>query len=120
VTDVTPDRWDPAVYRDAEQAGPAQFCTRRGGFLGELATFNPLPFGIMRSSAERTEPDQPLTLRAAAAAISDCGTLPGRERAGVIVGAQPGRARPGGAAGRDRGRQHHSRDDAPDTVGVQA
>ena len=38
MTDVTPDRWDPAVYCDAEQAGPAHFYTRRGGFLGELAT----------------------------------------------------------------------------------
>lgn len=40
VTDVTPDRWDPAVYCDEEQASAARFYTRRGGFLGEVATFN--------------------------------------------------------------------------------
>ena len=86
ITDVTPDRWDPALYCDPGQAGATPFYTRRGGFLGELATFNPHPFGIMPASVEETEPDQLLMLRAAGAAIDDCGTLPDRERVGVIVG----------------------------------
>jgi acyl transferase domain-containing protein len=86
ITEVTPDRWDPAVYCDPEQAGAAHFYTRRGGFLGELATFSPRPFGIMPSSVGATEADQLLMLRAAAAAIDDCGGLPERDRVGVIVG----------------------------------
>ena len=67
ITEVTPDRWDPAVYCDPVQGGAAPFYTRRGGFLGELATFNPGPFGIMPSSVDGTEPDQLLMLREDAA-----------------------------------------------------
>jgi acyl transferase domain-containing protein len=86
ITEVTPDRWDPAVYCDQEQAGAAAFYCRRGGFLGELATFDPHSFGIMPASVDGTEPDQLLMLRAAAAAIADGGALADRERTGVIIG----------------------------------
>jgi acyl transferase domain-containing protein len=86
ITEVTPDRWDPDLYCDPDRAGGAHFYTRRGGFLGELATFNPRPFGIMPSSVDGTEADQLLMLRAAAAAIEDGGGLTERERVGVIVG----------------------------------
>ncbi|HEY0937859.1 MAG TPA: polyketide synthase, partial [Trebonia sp.] len=86
ISEVSPDRWDPEVYCDPVQGGAAPFYTRRGGFLGELATFNPGPFGIMPSSVDGTEPDQLLMLRAAAAAIADGGTRPDPERTGVIIG----------------------------------
>ena len=39
ITDVPPDRWDPAVYcPQEEEAGADRFYCRRGGFLGELAS----------------------------------------------------------------------------------
>jgi acyl transferase domain-containing protein len=86
ITDVPPDRWDPGVYCDPELAGRDRFYCRRGGFLGDLAEFDPAPFGIMPAAVDGTEPDQLLMLRAAAEAIADCGALPGHERVGVIIG----------------------------------
>jgi len=79
VTDVPADRWDPAVYS-------ADFYCQRGGFLGDLAEFDPAPFGIMPAAVDGTEPDQLLMLRAAAEAIEDCGALPSGDRVGVIIG----------------------------------
>lgn len=76
ISDVPPDRWDPGIYCDPEQARAGAFYTRRGGFLGELATFNPHPFGLMPASVDGTEPDQLLMLRAAAEAIGDGAALP--------------------------------------------
>lgn len=86
IGDVPPDRWDPAVYASPE-AGDDRFYTTRGGFLGDLATFDPAPFGIMPNAVDGTEPDQLLMLRAAAEALADGASLPGdRERVGVIIG----------------------------------
>ena len=85
ITDVPPDRWDPDIYCDPEQAGATRLYCRRGGFLGETR-FDPAPFGIMPASVEDTEPDQLLMLKVAAQAFADCGTLPGGDRTGVIIG----------------------------------
>jgi acyl transferase domain-containing protein len=86
ITDVPPDRWDPDVYFHPDQSADDRFYCRRGGFIDDLADFDPARFGIMPSAVEGTEPDQLLMLRAAAEAIADCGTLPDRERVGVIIG----------------------------------
>jgi Polyketide synthase modules and related proteins len=93
ITDVPAHRWDPACYYDADSyAGPAvsdRFYCRRGGFIDELATFDPTRFGIMPTAVEGAEPDQLLALRTAAEAITDAGgdeRLPDRARIGVIVG----------------------------------
>jgi acyl transferase domain-containing protein len=88
ITDVPPDRWDPDVYcvPKPDGAGATRFYCRRGGFLGGRTEFDPAPFGMMPSAVDDTEPDQLLMLRAAAEAIADCGTLPGGERVGVIIG----------------------------------
>jgi acyl transferase domain-containing protein len=85
ITDVPQDRWDPEIYCALEE-GDGRFYCRRGGFLGDLAEFDPAPFGIMPAAVEGTEPDQLLMLRVAAEAIEDCGSLPDRERIGVIIG----------------------------------
>ncbi|MCL2582620.1 MAG: polyketide synthase dehydratase domain-containing protein [Streptosporangiales bacterium] len=86
IGEVSPDRWDPAVYCSPE-AGADRFYTTRGGFLGDLASFDPAPFGIMPNAVEGTEPDQLLMLRSAAEALADAGDLPAdRERVGVIIG----------------------------------
>jgi acyl transferase domain-containing protein len=85
ITEVPPDRWDPAVYCDPA-AGDGRFYCRRGGFLGDLAEFDPAPFGIMPTAVGGTEPDQLLMLRATAEAIKDAGGLPSSDRVGVIIG----------------------------------
>jgi acyl transferase domain-containing protein len=86
ITEVPPARWDPEVYYRPGESGEDRFYCRRGGFVDELADFDPAPYGIMPASVPGTEPDQLLVLRAAAEAIADCGTLPDRDRIGVIIG----------------------------------
>ena len=90
VTEVPPHRWDQSVYYDPEAApAPDRFYCRRGGFVDELADFDPTRFGIMPAAVDGTEPDQLLALRAAAEAIADAGgddRLPDRARVGVIIG----------------------------------
>jgi len=86
ITDVPPARWDPDIYYRPEESADDRFYCRRGGFIDDLADFDPAEFGIMPAAVDGTEPDQLLMLRAAAAAITDCGTLPDHERVGVIIG----------------------------------
>jgi acyl transferase domain-containing protein len=86
ITEVPPDRWDPDVYYRPGETGDDRFYCRRGGFVDDLADFDPAQFGIMPAAVHGIEPDQLLVLRAAAEAIADCGTLPERERVGVIIG----------------------------------
>lgn len=90
VTDVPASRWDPEFYDPA--ASPARadrvYC-RRGGFVDEFASFDPLEFGIMPDSVPGTEPDQLIALRVAAEAIEDAGGrawLPSGDRVGIILG----------------------------------
>ncbi|MFY1702066.1 beta-ketoacyl synthase N-terminal-like domain-containing protein [Micromonospora sp. WMMA1923] len=89
ITEVPPHRWDEEFY-DPEQAHRADrmYC-RRGGFVDEHATFEPLRFGVMPASVAEIEPDQLITLEVAAQAIEDAGgpdRLPEGERVGVILG----------------------------------
>ncbi|WP_329521040.1 beta-ketoacyl synthase N-terminal-like domain-containing protein [Spirillospora sp. NBC_01491] len=90
VSEVPAHRWDQSVYYDAEgRAAPDRFYCRRGGFVDEVADFDPTRFGIMPAAVDGTEPDQLLALRAAAEAITDAGgedRLPDRSRVGVIIG----------------------------------
>ncbi|MBO2453845.1 polyketide synthase dehydratase domain-containing protein [Actinomadura barringtoniae] len=93
ITDVPADRWDPALYYDPEAYGRApqsdRFYCRRGGFVDDLATFDPARFGIMPAAVAGMEPDQLLALRTAAEAIADAGgdeRLPDRAKIGVVIG----------------------------------
>ncbi|MBE7324086.1 polyketide synthase dehydratase domain-containing protein [Nocardioides sp. Y6] len=70
ITDAPASRWDP-VFFDADAKGADRFYTRRGGFVDEVATFDPLAFGIMPVAMDSTEPDQLLALGAAAACLAD-------------------------------------------------
>ncbi|MEW2360135.1 beta-ketoacyl synthase N-terminal-like domain-containing protein, partial [Spirillospora sp. NPDC029432] len=93
IGDVPPNRWDPGVYYDpgAYDRPPEsdRFYCRRGGFVDDLATFDPARFGIMPAAVAGMEPDQLLALRTAAEAIADAGgedRLPDRRRIGVVIG----------------------------------
>ncbi|MCD6640051.1 MAG: acyltransferase domain-containing protein, partial [Nocardioides sp.] len=88
ITDVPEGRWDP-VFFDPDAKSADRFPVRRGGFVDDVATFDPLAFGIMPVAAEAAEPDQLLALGAAAAALEDAGRPHERvdpRRAGVILG----------------------------------
>ncbi len=91
ITDVPATRWDASYYDPAAWAHPAsdKFYCRRGGFIDDIARFDPAAFGIMPVAVDSTEPDQLLALKVAAAAIADAGGedhLGDRGRAGVILG----------------------------------
>ncbi len=88
IGEVPPDRWE-AEFFDPDHPGPDRFACRRGGFLGELATFDPAPFGIMPAAVDGIEPDQLVALRLAAEAIADAGgpaVLGDRATTGVVLG----------------------------------
>jgi 3-oxoacyl-(acyl-carrier-protein) synthase/malonyl CoA-acyl carrier protein transacylase len=86
ISEVPKDRWDPDVYYRPGETREDRFYCRRGGFVDDFADFDPAAFGIMPAALHGIEPDQLLMLRAAAEAISDCGTALERERTGVIIG----------------------------------
>ncbi len=46
VSDPPPEAWDPDVYYDPDFSDPDKVYCKRGGYLGELATFDPLDHGI--------------------------------------------------------------------------
>ncbi|QGN32422.1 hypothetical protein GJV80_05990 [Microlunatus sp. Gsoil 973] len=82
-----PADWHADRYLDPSSADNDRVYTSRGGWLGELATFDPLSYGVMPSSVDGGEPDQYLALRVAQAALEDA-DLAGadRSRTGVIIG----------------------------------
>ncbi|XRQ13381.1 beta-ketoacyl synthase N-terminal-like domain-containing protein [Actinomadura welshii] len=93
ITEVPAGRWDPALYYDPGAYGRApdsdRFYCRRGGFVDDLATFDPARFGIPPEAVRGMEPDQLLALRTAGDAIADAGggeRLPDRSGIGVVIG----------------------------------
>ena len=88
ITDVPATRWDP-VFFDADAKSADRFYCRRGGFVDDLAAFDPLAFGIMPNAVDSVEPDQLLALAAASAALADSGAVHERvdpRKVGVILG----------------------------------
>ncbi|MCU1368999.1 MAG: Beta-ketoacyl synthase [Ilumatobacteraceae bacterium] len=71
-SEVPAGRWDP-VFFDPDAKEADRFYCRRGGFVDDLATFDPLAFGIMPNAVGSVEPDQLLALAAASAALADAG-----------------------------------------------
>jgi acyl transferase domain-containing protein/phosphopantetheinyl transferase len=88
ITDVPHGRWDP-LYYDPDADAPERFYCRRGGFVDDIAGFDPTEFGIMPLAVDGAEPDQLLALGVAARALADAGD-PHRSadptRVGVIIG----------------------------------
>jgi len=84
-----PPDWQPEHFTDPTGTQPDKLYIARGGFLGDLARFDPVKYGIMPSSIDGAEPDQFLAFRCAVEAMEDAG-FPGRplqrQRAGVIIG----------------------------------
>jgi phosphopantetheine--protein transferase-like protein len=88
VSDAPPDWGAEYVYDPDSGANDRTYC-KRGGFLRELADFDPARYGVMPNAVDGTEPDHFLALRAACEALRDAGyadTGPYRERTEVIIG----------------------------------
>jgi len=88
VRDVPAGRWDPIFY-DPASGKPDRFYARRGGFVDDLARFEPSRYGIMPVAAKGAEPDQLLALEVATRALADAGyadrAIP-RSATGVLIG----------------------------------
>ncbi|MEV6291970.1 SDR family oxidoreductase [Streptomyces sp. NPDC051896] len=89
VTEVPPERWDPAVHHAA--GGTA---SQWGGFLPRIP-FDPLRYGIPPASLGSIEPVQLLSLEAARRALEDAGygergRAFDRARSSVVFGAEAG------------------------------
>ncbi len=83
-----PDEW-VGSYLDPNSTENDRIYTRKGGFLGELAQFNPTDFGIMPNSVNGIDPDNFLALKLAREALWDSGYKErpfNREKTGIILG----------------------------------
>lgn len=79
-----PDFFDATATREQ-----IRLYTRSGGYLNELARFDPKTFGTMPLAVAGGEPDQFLALKGAAEALEDAGYAQGgfdAERTGIILG----------------------------------
>lgn len=89
VCDPPPGSWETDIFFDPDSDANDRVYCRKGGYLGDLATFDPLDHGVMPRTVEGGEPDQWLALRVAREAFDDAGygeEIPERERTGVILG----------------------------------
>jgi acyl transferase domain-containing protein/phosphopantetheinyl transferase (holo-ACP synthase) len=88
-SDPPPESWDPEVYYDPDFADTDATYCKRGGYLGSLASFDPLVYGVPPVSVGG-EPDQWLALRLAQAALEDAGSGEPpkhvRERTAIVLG----------------------------------
>ncbi len=75
VTDPPDDPWNAGVFYDPDSTDNDRVYCKRGGYLGELAQFDPLDYGIMPNTVDGGEPDQWLALKVAHAAMADAGYL---------------------------------------------
>ncbi|MBX2862097.1 MAG: polyketide synthase dehydratase domain-containing protein [Leptolyngbyaceae cyanobacterium MAG.088] len=82
------EQWSTPYY-DPDADSNDRLYTRRGGFVEDLADFNPMAFGIMPNSLEGADPDHFLALRLAQEALTDAGYGDrdfNREGTGIILG----------------------------------
>ncbi|MFP5305595.1 MAG: polyketide synthase, partial [Gammaproteobacteria bacterium] len=87
VSDATPAWSQP--YLDPESREPNRIYTAKGGWLHDLAEFDPREFGVMPNAVDGREPDHFLALKNARDALADAGYLHkpfDRERAGIVLG----------------------------------
>ncbi|MFG2875641.1 SDR family NAD(P)-dependent oxidoreductase [Streptomyces sp. NPDC048337] len=94
VTEVPAERWDPALYYDADPARAGERTPSRwGGFLDPVP-FDALAHGIPPASLAGIEPVQLLALEISARALADAGYGRDREfdrsRTSVVFGAEAG------------------------------
>ena len=69
-----PDAW-VRNYFDPDSKENDRIYNKKGGFIGDIAEFNPLEFGIMPNSVDGGEPVHFLALKLARDAFADAGYL---------------------------------------------
>jgi hypothetical protein len=84
-----PADWEAELFYDPDASANDRIYCKRGGYLGDLARFDPLKYGVMPHSIDGGEPDQFLALRVAYEALTDAGYTErpvDGERVEVIIG----------------------------------
>lgn len=89
IREVPPERWSASRYYDPDPDAPLKMNTRWGGFLDDVAGFDPPFFGVSPPEAAAMDPQQRLFLEVAWEAMENAaitpGTLAGGD-AGVFAG----------------------------------
>src|SRR5262245_12231473 len=67
------ERWEAQFFYDPAATSSDRIYCKRGGYLKELAEFNPLQYGVMPHSLPGAEPGHFLALRVAHEALVDAG-----------------------------------------------
>ncbi|WP_433716055.1 SDR family NAD(P)-dependent oxidoreductase [Nocardia sp. CA-084685] len=95
ITEVSADRWDPAIYFDSDavgRVGGGKSPSKWGGFLPDVP-FDALAYGIPPASLSGVEPVQLLALEVATRALRDAGYGDrefDRQRTSVVFGTEAG------------------------------
>ena len=78
--DASEEEWDPERFFSSIPASFEQIYCKRGGFITDLADFDPLKFGVMPNSISGSDPDQLLALRVGSEALADAGYDSGHDK----------------------------------------
>jgi acyl transferase domain-containing protein len=89
IAEVNPNRWDPDEFYDPDPNTPDRLYWKKGGWIPDTYSFNPLKFGIPPASINGAEPDQCLLIRCVFEALEDAGYVNkpyDKDRVSVMVG----------------------------------
>ncbi|SON63260.1 Mycocerosic acid synthase-like polyketide synthase [Mycobacterium simulans] len=85
IAEIPTDRWDADEYYDPEQGAPGRSVSRWGGFLDDVAGFDPDFFGISEREATAIDPQHRLLMQTSWEAVEHAGLDP-KSLSGSLTG----------------------------------